>query len=80
MAAISSRQKLLRQQPLGTFSPLHQIQSTQQNTPALHMPRGAPLVAGAMGCRGGANSNSALTVPATWGSPRSSRMCRGRHK
>lgn len=27
-----------------------------------------------MGCRGGARSSRALTVPATWGSPRSSRM------
>lgn len=31
------------------------------------------------GCRGGARLSSAPTVPATWGSPRSSRMCRGRH-
>lgn len=32
-----------------------------------------------MGCLGGARSSRAFTVPATWGSPRSSRMCRGRH-
>lgn len=31
------------------------------------------------GCRGGARSSRALTVPATWGSPCSSRMWRGRH-
>lgn len=39
----------------------------------------APVVAVVMGCLGGANSNSALTVLATWGSPRSSKMWRGRH-
>ena len=32
-----------------------------------------------MGCLGGARLSRAPTVPATWGSPRSSRMCRGRH-
>lgn len=31
-------------------------------------------------CLGGARSSRAATVLATWGSPRSSRMCRGRHK